>query len=1177
MIVNYDPKIHGQVEPVATMPKQPARPVDVGLDLSNATHRQPHLFPVPVQCRPKHDGLQAVLLESTGFPSHVPELVNRIPIEPAARRALTQWRLDFPLPQEGGRNMQDQAVLAVIEKILLRGTITMLSPDVENAATSFIMAGDDPDDNAWLQALSRISQYGIAPYHHEAFDSAEEAIFYSELLPSLAPNRNIYAWTIPQISAASLTNGLLPSESKQRVDFLIAHPNGTQLVIEIDGLQHRSSIEADQIRDGCLQDCGIRVLRIPASEIRARTGPQLSVLRQVLEILPATETDLKDSSLDITLLLGRAAGQIQIALLIGLKTGLLTVGDINRWAIAVPNPNWYQDRKNWARVTQEAARDFVTLLCALYRLYHGEALDLTVDLVRESRNEADLAIIFGEHTRLPRARVIFEVSNIYLPCHIEHSLPAAPTARIINPDHEVTEWFLYYIFRKRKFWEGQWEVISRALQGLDSIVLLPTGGGKSIAFQLASLLIPGPCLVVDPLISLIEDQIDNLRAVGIDRAIGITRLLSTKKEEKESALRSFAHGHYVFCYVVPERLQMEDFRQALRAVTIGSPISLIAVDEAHCVSEWGHDFRTSYLNVAWNSRHYCERDGIVPPLLGLTGTASRSVLKDIQRELRIEGFDTIITPKSFDRQELNLRVIPCRSSEKQARLIGYLAALPQEFQVSRNDFYQPCGERTRAGLIFYPHVNGEMGVETGYQLIREEIGSVAIYSGEPPKGIPKERWDDVKTVNARRFKHNEISVLVCTNAFGMGIDKPNIRYTVHMNLPRSIEAFYQEAGRAGRDRNRSDCCLIVSNDHPERTRTLLNPSTPLSEIAKMIKEVPWIEADDITRMLYFHVNAFHGIEGEEATIGQLIAEIGDIQSRRTLAINYSEDNRQDREKAVHRLVILGVVEDYTHDYAHHQINLRLSGLEKEAVLDHYIKYMQAYDRRLAEVAEANARRLLTINYIPFVVALVRLLLEFIYSTVELGRRRSLAEMLQACMSDRIRHYILNYLELGAHSELLNSAMERKFSLASAIQQLVEQITSPNDAAELRGQTARMLESYPSNPALLLIRSLAELLCKERDEQVGLDNLGAAVAFAISATGWSLSYEEVAAAVAILAESVDRLADGLGSRVVMRFLAEVRELRPAARAIIEKGAPEVTFPAAEALLQLLSDQLEDIIL
>ena len=140
------------------------------------------------------------------------------------------------------------------------------------------------------------------------------------------------------------------------------------------------------------------------------------------------------------------------------------------------------------------------------------------------------------------------------------------------------------------------------------------GGGKSIAFQLAALLLPGRCVVVDPIISLIDDQIDNLRKVGIDRTVGITGQIQSS-EEREQILRAFSSGHYLFCYVAPERFQITRFREALRALTVVTPISLIAIDEAHCVSEWGHDFRTAYLNLGRVSREYCKLQGAVPPLI----------------------------------------------------------------------------------------------------------------------------------------------------------------------------------------------------------------------------------------------------------------------------------------------------------------------------------------------------------------------------------------------------------------------------------------------------------------------------------------------------------------------------------------------------------------------------------
>jgi len=1174
-IVNYDPNLHGQVEQYEMTSRKPQRTVDLEVDMPATLPKVPLEFQLPIETQPKRNGLQCILLEAAGFPEIVPTLLNRMHIDSRVKRALTQWRIDYPLPTDAVISQQDWAVFSVVEKILLRGTVTLVSPTIEEIITKEILKGEKFEGSIWLDAAKRVTSYSIAPYHHEDFDSKEEAILYNEILPQLAPDCNIYAWTTPQVSASFLSRGSLEPESKQRVDFFVGHPDGTQLVIEVDGEQHNANKEADQHRDNILQNSGIKVFRVPVSEIHAKAGPQLSILEQALATIPPTEDASQLTPLELSLLLGRAASQIQIVLLQALKTGQITLSEGHKWKVVVPNPPWFQEKDIWHHLAQSAADDFIALLRAIYKIHHGSALDLTIDIVQRPNGEVDFSIQWGEQLlKEERSHVVFVISNIYLPYSFEHNLPTSPSIRTFYPNSREVEFVLNFIFRKQSFWEGQLEAISRSLMGKDSIVLLPTGGGKSIAFQLASLLMPGPCLVIDPLISLIEDQLDNLRSIGIDRAIGITSQLSF--QEKNYALRSLARGHYIFFYIAPERLQMEDFREALRAVTTGSPISLVAIDEAHCVSEWGHDFRTSYLNVARNARRYCERDGIIPPLLGLTGTASRSVLKDVQRELSIEDFDAVITPRSFDRPELNFRVVKCQSSEKEARLRGYIASLPQEFQLSRNVFFQPRGEQTMAGLVFYPHVNGEMGVAGGYQVLKDEVSSVAIYSGEPPKGTPKDRWDDIKLAFAKQFKHNEITILVCTNAFGMGIDMPNIRYTVHMNLPRSIEAFYQEAGRAGRDRGRSDCCLIVSNDNPERTRRLLNPTTSLSEITLTVKEVPWQEADDITRMLYFHVHAFQGIEKEDANVRQLIAELGTIQERRTVSIEYSAETRNDREKAVHRLVILGVVEDYTNDYSHNQIHLRLSGAEKEVVLHHYLEYLRAYDHRLAEVEEAQVRNFISLEYIPFVENLAKELLEFIYSTIELGRRRSLWEMLQACTSGKIRQDILNYLQLGAHSELIASAMDRKEPMNSVLPQLIEKTASPNDAAELRGQTARLLESYPNNPALLFIRALAECLCSEFDEKIVIDNLCAAIQFSLSGTGWALPLDEVATTVAHLAEVAFRNGESFGTQVVESFLNTAHELRPAARAFIEKSSPKITYRAAEVLVSLLSDQIEDIL-
>jgi superfamily II DNA helicase RecQ len=196
------------------------------------------------------------------------------------------------------------------------------------------------------------------------------------------------------------------------------------------------------------------------------------------------------------------------------------------------------------------------------------------------------------------------IQDVLLPfCYADPVPPMLPIEHS-EVDTEVLKYFLRFLFRKQDFLEGQLETIQRILNGKDTIVLLPTGAGKSIAFQLAAFLLPGAAIAVDPIISLIHDQIDNLRRVGIDRVGSVTSDLRIQ-EDKRDAVARFGQGEYLLFYISPERFQMVDFRNALRETSMSRPIPLVAIDEAHCVSEWGHEFRTAYLNLGRIIREYC--------------------------------------------------------------------------------------------------------------------------------------------------------------------------------------------------------------------------------------------------------------------------------------------------------------------------------------------------------------------------------------------------------------------------------------------------------------------------------------------------------------------------------------------------------------------------------------------
>ena len=341
------------------------------------------------------------------------------------------------------------------------------------------------------------------------------------------------------------------------------------------------------------------------------------------------------------------------------------------------------------------------------------------------------------------------------------------------------------VFAKDDFRDGQFEAIVEILEGRDCAVLLPTGAGKSLIYQVAGLCLPGRTIVVDPIVALIEDQLEGLSGNGIDRAIGITSD-AVQAGRGQALLNAVADADAYFVLVAPERLQMRRFRSALRELANVTPVNLAVIDEAHCVSEWGHQFRTSYLTLGAILRATCaDPSGSAPPLVALTGTASRAVLRDVLFQLGIEQRteNTIVRPMSFDRPELSYRVVRTSSSMDEPTLRSVLKSLPALFNESDQTFFHPNGASTFSGIVFVPTVNGDHGVTKTLEAVQKLIPSARMFAGSEPAGFTADTWSKVKRVNAAAFKANIAPALVTTNAFGMGIDKPNIRWVVHYGLP----------------------------------------------------------------------------------------------------------------------------------------------------------------------------------------------------------------------------------------------------------------------------------------------------------------------------------------------------------------------------------------------------------
>lgn len=1034
-----------------------------------------------------------------------------------------QWRLSYARPTPPSLGPEVLRALSVADKLICKGHVTLLSQGLEEL----------------LDRAPSLSQVRPETVPAPELDSDEERRMWAQLLPTwLGPS--FAMWCTPQVEMSTLTTGADFSGSEQRVDFLIAHPSLEQpLVVEVDGGQHSGQGDYDATRTRHLEANGYRVIRVPADEVRAGDGASIDALKDLLSSLRQGDGFLDGLSAPI-----RRAGQIQAALLHSLFVGLVpSIGSCSVSTDLVPAGEL--TNREFAHIVS----DFAELLQNLGDLYGAEGLGSGIAASSQS-DSADLHISFFGSS--PSSAHVL-IDDAYLPVSIKWlSRPVQPGCPV-RFDRDLIRYFLNRVFRKAEFRDGQYDIIARALQAQDTVALLPTGAGKSIAFQLAGMLLPGRTIVVAPIISLIRDQVYNLRSYGISRALGITSDLAGR-DERYLAYELLKHGEAFFYYIAPERFQMAEFREKLRGMTAAFPVNLVVVDEAHCVSEWGHDFRTAYLRIGQTSRECSTSAGWTPALIALTGTASRAVLRDLQRELQITDFDAIVTPTSFDREELQYAVLRERSEHKQFVLESYLRnTLPSAFSLPPESFFRHDGKSTYCGLVFCPNVNGPYGVvDVAGQLVGAGIDA-AYYAGTKPKGFygSDDDWKAYKRQTERRFKRDELSVLVATKAFGMGVDKPNVRFTVHYGIPASIEAFYQEAGRAGRDGQMAVCTAIVSDDRSDKNRQLLAPATPIEEVARFVQQTPFDQNDDVTRTLFFHVQAFKGVQAEIDVVAAVHASLRPTGGRGTRKVPFGSDAKM-TEKALHRLVVVGVVADYTVDYSARSFSVTLADATRKSVINKYCAYVAGYQRGRAE-QERKKAEVLPEEWDDFVVGVVTLYVQFVYDVIERGQRRAIAEMLAACQSgsgEELRHRILDYLEQAEFSEAVEAILTDARSGLGIIADALAEIISPNDAARLRGPVARSLETYPDHPGLLLLRAATEALSRDGDDRTILENFEAFLLNSSDAYG--LSENEIAAATGATIRVVGRKNMGASQLIEQALVRRIRSREALRLLVAESG-------------------------
>lgn len=428
-------------------------------------------------------------------------------------------------------------------------------------------------------------------------------------------------------------------------------------------------------------------------------------------------------------------------------------------------------------------------------------------------------------------------------------------------------------FGIKRFRPGQTDVLRSVLQRRDTLAILPTGGGKSLTYQLPALALEGTTVVVSPLIALMQDQVEKLRANGI--AVALVNSTLTDKEMRD-ALRGIGEGEHKLAYVTPERLSDPEFRQIL---SLANP-QLFVVDEAHCVSQWGHDFRPAYLGLAGAIDELGH-----PPILALTATATDKVIGDIVKRLGMTDPEVILA--GFDRPNLFFEVVP--TTTEQGRRKRLLAAV----------------KRSRgAGIVYCATIQQ---VEELAQLLRESQVDVDRYHGQM-------RAREREAVQRAFMQGPSPRVIVATNAFGLGVDKPDIRFVFHAQMPGSLEAYFQEAGRAGRDGRPSRCTLFyqagdrrvqawfLGGRYP-REEDLVKVSSALFERAKAeslpleslaaVAQVP----SRTVRVVVSLLDELGLAEEEEGTKVRALGRLApDPHELAQMALRYDERRRDDRAR-----------------------------------------------------------------------------------------------------------------------------------------------------------------------------------------------------------------------------------------------------------------------------------------
>ena len=980
--------------------------------------------------------------------------------------------------------------------------------------------------------------------------------FFKELIPKyLSDYSFIQQLIIPEIPVNEITQVMVDEFANQQVDFYLPQ---AYLIIEIDGSQHDRNINQDKLRDQHTAKYGIKTVRIKTTDLETENESFQKAIAEIKErinkVISRQEKRRQTDSVFISIsdynsafsnqvdlahpcYTATAIIRFQILVLELLERGLLDF--FKEWKFELQTT----DITDFADLAIQDLFHWFEPLFKLHKIKWSKP-DYSikpVDSLQQFSNSSDTVKVnfslrkrytdeFQTHPNILFVRTDYldeylyfkkgdSRNNLKFSSFEPYDYFKVSTTKPIKyqlqfggkfSDEQPLLYLLQNIFLQDipnlSFNEGQLPIIANALSRNDTIGLLPTGSGKSVCYQLAAILQPAISFVVCPIKSLMYDQKADLDLCRFTRVNHITS--DNDGEDKEKIQNEFGNGKYLFIFISPERFQIKTFRQYFSAVNRKFNIAYAVIDEVHCLSEWGHDFRTAYLNLSNTIQKLCSNFNFI----GLTATASINVLKDIQVEFGIKQ-DNVKTPVDYTRKELDFEVID-DGNDKINAIKGLLRELDESKEILSSN-----GEDSKCGIIFTPTVNGMKGCYP-LSLVLSELFQTEIkyYSGSVPKtdGQPimgDKEYDEYKKQVQQEYRANHFTLLTATKAFGMGVNKPNIHFTIHYGIPGSMEALYQEGGRAGRDKEKfkkekAKCFVLLSKStkSKEFVDQFWIRETQLSKLNKLRGQID----GDLNTNLFLFSLGLDVIRDEFETIKKL-HERYSVSNEKNVRVEGRElgVSKAKTEKAIYRLSQLGIIEDWTIEnfFGGGVFEVDFADFNTDSIKNSLLKTINKYDPEFSfesintESKYSLYQKILNApdRYTVFDKNIL-LLLQWSYDNFAYNRRQSLKNIYENCCDfsegnitkEEFKARLENYFKFNQSSYILQHIAKnpkdckRWFEVFYQVDEniVTDKFLTARQREALRDNLSRFLESYMYNPGLDLISGLLRLWIDDYDNVDG---------------------------------------------------------------------------------------------